>query len=561
MDRQNEKTTSWNIGRALGVSLALGMLATAGCGFENEDGRSVGAQAPIETSRLALTTDVLADTDIGGMRYTVEQVDCATGAPITPPFTETADTELEDMYIPGGNGTFENAPFDANSQHLFADQFFDLPAGCYDVLVEPIQADGELSEDCWSAHQDTVEVMEGATTEIFLILQCRGEARGGLDVIAGVNHPPALGDLQFNPSKFTCEERTEVCVDITDPDSDPVNVEWSISGNAQVASTSQTTSDEGVTTACAILSSEEPGSYDVSVTAYDMAYDDDGNLVPIEDLLAAQGDPHPSRVSLTFPFHVLSEEACINTCECPEGFELNPAEDGCIMTETVEATRNETTYQVCKGDTNGNYSRDGAQYPDGLIVENSFWGESYNDWDSRLNTVGVWACDPASIDTGETYPTTEPTQEWIGFSHCLDVAESGEYLIGMGADNRMRFKINGTMVFERNTNAVPNFTYWWVQSVHLNAGLNIIELEGWNQSQVAAFGAEIAGPFPSGSLSTDAAMAAADYENNIIFSTEDMIGQDFQLGETSGYSCPDGYALNTCGEAPSCTQIVHKSCE
>ena len=537
----------------------LGLLATAGCANDFEDNNEPSSEA--ESARLALTTDVLADTDVGGMRFTVEQVDCATGAPITPPYTETVDADLEDMYIPGGNGTFEDAPYDADSQHLFADQYFDLPAGCYDVLVEPIQETGELSQDCWSAHQDGVEVVEGATTEIFLILQCEGDAPGGLDVIGSLNHPPQIGDLQFNPSKFTCEERTEVCVTVTDPDSDPVDVEWSISGGAQVVSTSQTTSDEDVTEACATIASQTPGSYDVTVTAYDLAYDDNGNLVPIEDLLAAQGDPHPSHVSLTFPFHVLDEEACIETCECPDGFQLNPAGDGCIQTDTTSATLNGTTFQVCKAETNRNYSRDGAQFPDGLIVENSFWGESYNDMDSRLNTVGVWACDPASVDTGETYPTTEPTQEWIGFSHCLEVEESGEYLIGMGADNRMRFKINGNMVFQRNTNAVPNFTYWWVQSVHLNAGINIIELEGWNQSQAASFGAEISGPFPSGSLATDAAMASADYENNIIFSTENMVGQDFQLGETSGYSCPDGYALNTCGERPTCTQIIHEMCQ
>ena len=69
-----------------------------------------------------------------------------------------------------------------------------------------------------------------------------------------------------------------------------------------------------------------------------------------------------------------------------------------IRTDSQNAVASDTVYEICKAETNPNYSRDGAMYPDGTIVENSYWGEQYDDPDSRLNTVGVWACDPDQHD-------------------------------------------------------------------------------------------------------------------------------------------------------------------
>jgi len=271
-------------------------------------------------------------------------------------------------------------------------------------------------------------------------------------------------------------------------------------------------------------------------------------------------DPYGAATSITFPVHVSPAEECAQACDCPEGFDVAPAGDGCLRTEIAEPTIYDTTYQVCKAEYNPNYSRDGAQYPGGLIVENSYWGESYADPDSRLNTVGVWACDPDSVDTGETYVTTLPTGEWIGFAVCLDIPEGGDYLIGLGADNRLRFSLNGNLEFAMLGGSPDNFTWWWINPIQLSSGLNIIELEGYNISQAASFGAEIAGPFPAGSLNTDADMAAADYAGNLIFSTLDQIGINFTLGESSGTQCPEGFALNTCSPAQECIRIQRVDC-
>ncbi|MCB9664666.1 MAG: hypothetical protein H6732_11180 [Alphaproteobacteria bacterium] len=535
--------------RALPVLVSLPLLG----GCLGAPGAAPGA----DQAGLLLTSDILAGTDVAGFVYTVTQVDCDTGEPVVPPFTATASEDLADAVLPGGGG-LTNAPYDGGSQHLFADHFFWLPEGCYDVEVVPVDADGNPSEDCYPSHADGVPVVDGQVTEILLINQCKGEPFGGLDVIATLNHPPTIVDLWYDEGKFTCDEVT-VCIEVDDPDFDPLLIRWKPPQGGTMTGLTEEPGPNGTTIFCATFSFEKPGDYEVSAVVYDMAWDAAGNPVPIETLLAQQGDAYPSNDTITFPVHVLDDEACM--CTCPEGFEPTPAGDECIRITNAPAQASQTIYQVCKAETNPNYSRDGAQYPGGTIVENSFWGESYNDLDSRLNTVGVWACDPTQINTYETYATTTPTQEWIGFSVCLEIEEAGDYIVGLGADNRMRFSLNGTLLEDWNTNATTNFTYWWNKPLPLNSGLNIVTLEGWNQSQAASFGAEIAGPFPTGSLVDDASMIAADYENNILWSTLDVILEPFTIGETSGYTCEEGWVVNTCADTPVCTLIERVPCE
>ena len=539
--------------------LCVSLLLMAACAIEVPE----ESEIPRQAGQLALTSDILADTDVAGFSYTITAVDCATGEPLVPEFTQTVVEDLADAVIPGGDGSLEGAPYDANSQHLFADHFFWLPEGCYDVLVQPLDENGEPSEDCHPAHNNNVQVYDGLTTEILLISQCEGDGAGGLDVIATLNHPPQILDLTYEPSKFVCAgEEVEICIEVSDPDNDPLTMAWRPrQRGGRIVSETQTVTPEGTTIFCSTWVFPQAGQYTIGATVFDMGYDAEHNLVTIESLLAAQGDRLESRDEILFPIHVLSEDACIDNCGCPEGFEATVDGDDCIRTTETEVTANDTVWDICKAFTNPNYSRDGAQYPGGTVVENSFWGEHYNDLDSRLNTVGVWACDPEVHDDGERFPTTEPTGEWIGFSLCLDIPEAGDYILGFASDNQMRFKINGNLIVNYNTNATANFTWWWNQAVTLQSGLNIIEIEGYNQSQAASFGAEFAGPFPANSLVDDATMIAADYENNIIFSTIDLVGQPFHLGEESGYSCPDGYSLNLCGQAPTCTQVERVACE
>ena len=286
------------ITRSLLISLSL--VSIGGC---MTDGDVI---TPDRTTGLALSADVLGSTDVSGVHFRVTEAPCSAGDTVGGATWE-ATTDFEDMYLPGDIPLFEDKPYDAGSSHMFADRYFLLPAGCYDVLVTPLNQTGAASQDCFSAHEDAIEVVDGKTTEITLISQCQGPARGGLDVIATINHPPQIDDITYEPSKFvaTCEG-AEVCVTASDPDGDPLEWSWAQTNGGPLAGgivTSTEVHADGSMTQCATLSPNEIGAYEFEVEVFDLAYDDAGELARIEDLLSAQGDPHESRDAIAFPLY------------------------------------------------------------------------------------------------------------------------------------------------------------------------------------------------------------------------------------------------------------------
>ena len=77
---------------------------------------------------------------------------------------------------------------------------------------------------------------------------------------------------------------------------------------------------------------------------------------------------------------------------------------------------------------------------------------------------------------------------------------------------------------------------------------------------IAGFAAEIAGPFPAGSLVDDASMSAVDYANSLVFTTASLPGSRFVLGENSGWTCPDGSTYDACAEEPECVVLESAAC-
>ncbi len=277
----------------IGLGLSLGIM---GC---------VDAPGPIDTDEgertatLALNVSMSGGNDVEKMRFEVTR--CHTGLK----WTETR--KLEDMYLPGGIPSFEGEPYDEDSTHLFADQYFLLKAGCYNVKVTPLDKWGRRSDDCFAAHAWGERVYDGETTEVLLISQCQGPARGGLDVIGTLNNPPVIDDLTFDPSKFVTDcEGTKVCVTVSDPDNDPLEIVWKkLSGphtpTPHIIRTR--VNQDGSITQCAKIKPRKKGDLEYAVKVYDRAYDEYGKLTRIESLLAAQGDPNPSRDSIKFPIY------------------------------------------------------------------------------------------------------------------------------------------------------------------------------------------------------------------------------------------------------------------
>lgn len=267
------------------------------------------------------------------------------------------------------------------------------------------------------------------------------------------------------------------------------------------------------------------------------------------------------------------------TLACPPGSEL--IGDKCQTIEISEATLNGTiytanaatpstgwgwagtrfyadadTYQLpLRGGQGSGYATDaileeddgvGAALPFTLNNTTPVWSSAANQGvDGRLAIAGVW-------------PASNPTQEWIGFSRCIDVPETKKYCIGLAADNRMRFKINGQMIARFDILALTaHFNYWHVIEITLNQGANIVEIEGYNDGSFAGFAAEI---YDATLAQLNAVTTLPQLEPYILWSTRDRVGETFDIGEESGYTCPDGTAYDSCNGG-QCTSITYSDPE
>jgi hypothetical protein len=106
--------------------------------------------------------------------------------------------------------------------HPVADAFFVLPLGMFRACITPLSdlTRGTPSSTCGPA-DGLATVMAGATSEISVISQCKGEPRGGLDVLAALNRPPIINDLNMVPSKLALINHDVVIeVSASDPDFD-----------------------------------------------------------------------------------------------------------------------------------------------------------------------------------------------------------------------------------------------------------------------------------------------------------------------------------------------------
>ncbi len=242
-------------------------------------------------------------------------------------------------------------------------------------------------------------------------------------------------------------------------------------------------------------------------------------------------------------------------CECPDGFTALPADDGCVRRVEAAATFLGEPAAVCPLIPHPDYGMHGARYPGGAVVSDPYWGDDDGVPDGRMNATGVWACSADGVSPG-----TDPVGEWIGFAVCVTLDQPGEYLLGLGADNRMRFSVDGVELLHNTDDDTLNFKHWWMFAVPLSSGPHVIEFEGYNAGGPAGLGAEISGPFPAGSLADDAGMIAQDYAGQLVWSAADSLGGTFALGETRGWSCPDGMVLDLCAAEPICSAEERADC-
>lgn len=182
----------------------------------------------------------------------------------------------------------------------------------------------------------------------------------------------------------------------------------------------------------------------------------------------------------------------------------------------------------------------------------------------RLFNAGIWV-------SGTGVDNQFFDNKWIGFSECIDITGTGVFNIGFAADDKIRIKINGQWLI--NPDITPNrnigvdsgfdtfrpntrFTQAYVvMPITLYEGRNIIEFEGFNGTAgaPAGFAFEI---YEASTAELKAMYTEEQLSAVTIFSTNDFIGDKFDVVGDEGFFCPNGYALDTCLPEPyQCLQI------
>jgi hypothetical protein len=273
---------------------------------------------------------------------------------------------------------------------------------------------------------------------------------------------------------------------------------------------------------------------------------------------------------------------------CPAGYSLMPDNVTCQKIEYTAVTTGASVYVAVEGarrcDSIVTYGENGGVfYPDlttlnlplnvsgGSIHNQSVVIDAFNNivpieqtvlnsvWGNGPGTCGVFPCDSSCPEfynrineIGIWTSPAAPDTEWVGWAFCVDIPSTGVYTIGIAADDACRVKVNGDMTFSFD-GAGWNFLAFRMFPITLSAGLNIIEMEIANfGGGSATLAAEIYSANTSVISGITSVSALTPY---IVFSTGDYLGQNWQTGEDSGFSCPSGYALNTCTNPYTCVKI------
>lgn len=257
---------------------------------------------------------------------------------------------------------------------------------------------------------------------------------------------------------------------------------------------------------------------------------------------------------------------CVTTPDCAEGYTYDETTNTCMAIDSVASTppsggggtpadaAHVTNVQWNNGGAQvfaPGYSSNGSGTIAAALITPHFWVNGNFQWDtagrnttdSRMNAAGVWVA-------GET---SDPLDEWIGFVRVISIPEAKTYYLGICADNKFRVAVNGTIIIDcpGSVNGSANFNYMNIYPITLPQGANIIEMWAMNTSSVGGMAMEIY------DMTLAELTAAEDVGDlNIIFSTANMFGEPFNLGETVGYSCPVDYYLNP-DDPSQCIQITY----
>lgn len=263
-------------------------------------------------------------------------------------------------------------------------------------------------------------------------------------------------------------------------------------------------------------------------------------------------------------------------CVCLEGQTSNN-DGGCITTQSIPATQSGTPISVTRTPfvVYGNegtrvYQSASISAPFNLLnTGNQFWIRQnipnfFTNYDAQqrqqldlnngpVNRLAIWGIimqDGAPLNNYNIGSASlPPTNDWIGFTVCINIPTEKTYHIAIAADNYYRFSLNGQLLLADTRNDSVVFNYLHIYPVTIPAGTHLLLLEGLNVQGNACFGCEVYDLSNRGSQSVvDFLNAQTNYDNiNVIFSTRNVTSFTSNL-----YTCPEGYnQIN-----PTCNQVM-----
>jgi hypothetical protein len=237
---------------------------TAACADKTPEQKESGS-----TGQLAAALSAGSLYDVAAVRFRI--VSAAQTCTDTPLFERTIPLRTD-------HGSNSGEPPNSSDTHPSSDVLFVLEPGDYRICAQPLKADSTPSVECGLA-QATARVFPRVTTEVTLVSQCQGDAKGGLGITTILNGPPHIDNLIIEPSFLTSCDKAKLTVTASDPNGDAISYAWELTLGDAAFSPSDNTVTFGPASA---------GDYEVRATVK---------------------DSHDATSSLAIPLHV-STGAC-----------------------------------------------------------------------------------------------------------------------------------------------------------------------------------------------------------------------------------------------------------
>lgn len=279
---------------------------------------------------------------------------------------------------------------------------------------------------------------------------------------------------------------------------------------------------------------------------------------------------------------------------CPDGY--NRSKDGTTCIKETPVIPDESCFTICGGDQSEVYSASGTIIyepgydPQGrgirdTLLKSPFWRDTckilvqqsssksnsfYGDSSASIATQSITAKSSVTGTACDMFPGARnsilcgplnrtsiwtcrqdrsPLNQWIGFKRSINVPNKNTYYLGVASDNDFKVTVDYNKILESISDTNYNFYYWHIYPITLTEGPHTINIEARNNGNKAAFGAEI-----YNNTKEEIIKATSYAALTLLFSTKDVIGQQFDLGRR--LTCPVGYELNTSDSPYTCQKSV-----